>query len=143
MSFFTSLRISGGALSVERARADLATANLANANATRSPDGGPYRRRDPVLRAVPIEGAFGSQLERAIRAVRLERVVDDPRPPREVFNPSHPDADERGVVKLPNIQVVEEMVNLQSAQRSYEANLQAITTSRDMALRALRIGRTG
>jgi flagellar basal-body rod protein FlgC len=92
---------------------------------------------------VPIEGAFGSQLERAIRAVRLEGVVDDPRPPREVFNPSHPDADERGVVKLPNIQMVEELVNLQSAQRSYEANLQAITASRDMALRALRIGRIG
>jgi flagellar basal-body rod protein FlgC len=143
MSFFTSLQISGGALSVERARADLATANLANANATRSPEGGPYRRRDPVLRSVPIEGAFGSQLERAIRAVRLEGVVDDPRPPREVFNPSHPDADERGVVKLPNIQMVEELVNLQSAQRSYEANLQAITASRDMAVRALRIGRIG
>jgi flagellar basal-body rod protein FlgC len=96
-----------------------------------------------VLRSVPIEGAFGSQLERAIRAVRLEGVVDDPRPPREVFNPSHPDADERGVVKLPNIQMVEELVNLQSAQRSYEANLQAITASRDMAVRALRIGRIG
>ena len=143
MSFFTSLRISGGALSVERARADLATANLANANATRSPEGGPYRRRDPVLRAVPLEGAFGNQLERAIRAVRLERVVADPRPPREVFNPSHPDADDRGIVKLPNVQMVEELVNLQGAQRSYEANLQALSASREMALRALRIGKDG
>jgi flagellar basal-body rod protein FlgC len=141
MSFFTSLRTAGAALSVERARADLATANLANANATRSPEGGPYRRRDPVLRSVQLNGAFGDRLERAIRAVRLERVVTDPRPPREVFNPAHPDADERGVVKLPNVQIVEELVNLQSAQRSYEANLQAIAASREMALRALRIGR--
>jgi flagellar basal-body rod protein FlgC len=124
-------------------RADLATANLANANATRSPEGGPYRRRDPVLRAVPLEGAFGNQLERAIRAVRLERVVADPRPPREVFNPSHPDADDRGIVQLPNVQMVEELVNLQSAQRSYEANLQALSASREMALRALRIGKDG
>ena len=139
MSYFTALRISGGALSVERARADLATANLANA--TRSPEGGPYRRRDPVLRAVPLGDAFGNQLDRAIRAVRLERVVADPRPPREVFNPSHPDADQRGIVKLPNVQMVEELVNLQSAQRSYEANLQALSASRDMALRALRIGK--
>ena len=142
MSFFTSLRIGGAALAVERTRADLATANLANANATRSAEGGPYRRRDPVLRSESLEGAFGSRLERAVRAVRLERVVADTRPPREVFNPSHPDADERGVVQLPNVQIVEEMVNLQSAQRSYEANLQAITASREMALRALRIGRT-
>jgi flagellar basal-body rod protein FlgC len=142
MSFFTALRVGGAALSVERARADLATANLANANATRSAEGGPYRRRDPVLRSVAIEDAFGDRLERAIRAVRLERVAADPRPPREVFNPSHPDADDRGIVQLPNVQIVEELVNLQSAQRSYEANLQAIGASREMALRALRIGRT-
>jgi flagellar basal-body rod protein FlgC len=142
MSFFSALKIAGGALDAERMRADLATSNLANANATRSPEGGPYRRRDAVLRSVPTEGAFQGRLERAIRGVRLERVVTDPRPPREVFNPAHPDADERGVVRLPNIQMVEEMVNLLNAQRSYEANLQSILASRDMALRALRIGRT-
>ena len=133
MSFFSALKIAGGALEVERVRADLSTANLANANSTRSPEGGPYRRRDAVLRSVQTEPAFQG---------RLDRIVTDPRAPREVFNPSHPDADDRGVVRLPNISMVEEMVNLLNAQRSYEANLQSILASRDMALRALRIGRT-
>ena len=142
MSFFSALKIAGGALDAERLRADLSTANLANANATRSEDGGPYQRRDAVLRSVRTGGPFQGRLERAIRGVRLERIVADPRPPREVFNPSHPDADDRGVVRLPNISMVEEMVNLLNAQRSYEANLQSILASRDMALRALRIGRT-
>jgi flagellar basal-body rod protein FlgC len=142
MSFFSSLVISGSALRAERMRVDLATANLANANATRSAEGGPYRRRDPVLRAVPLEDSFGPRLERAVRNVEVVRVVTDPRPPREVFNPSHPDADERGVVRLPNVQLVEEMVNLLNARRSYEANLQVLEASRDMALRALRIGRS-
>jgi flagellar basal-body rod protein FlgC len=143
MSFFSSLAISGSALGAERMRVDLATANLANANATRSAEGGPYRRRDPVLRAVPLHDAFGPRLERAVRNVEVSRVVVDGRPPREIFNPSHPDADERGVVRLPNVQLVEEMVNLLNARRSYEANLQVLEASRDMALRALRIGRSG
>ncbi len=142
MSFFSSLKIAGAGLGVERTRANLATANLANANATRSAEGGPYRRRDPVLRSVPVGGPFEGQLERAVRAVRLDRVATDPRPPREVFNPGHPDADERGIVNMPNVDMVEEMVNLMNARRSYEANLQALQASRDMALRALRIGRT-
>ena len=143
MSFFSSLLISGSALGVERARADLATSNMANANATRGPEGGPYRRRDPVIRSNPLGHSFDNRLQRAIRGVEVTRVAVDPRPPREVFNPSHPDADERGVVRMPNVQVVEEMVNLMNAQRSYEANIQVIQSSRDMALRALRIGRTG
>jgi flagellar basal-body rod protein FlgC len=67
----------------------------------------------------------------------------DSRPPREVFNPAHPDADENGVVRLPNVSIVEELVNLRNAQRSFEANLTAVTASREMAQRALRIGRNG
>ena len=142
MSYFTSLVVSGSALKVERMRVDLATANLANASATRSDEGGPYRRRDVVLRATPAAGPFDGALARAIHTVQVERIVPDARPPREVFNPSHPDADDRGVVRLPNIQLVEETVNLLNAQRAFEANIQVIQSSRDMALRALRIGRT-
>jgi len=141
MSFFTSLKVSGSALQAERLRVDLASANLANANSTRSPEGGPYRRRDPVLQAIPLPGSFGSELSRAVRMVNVQRIVIDPRPPREVFNPSHPDADEQGILRLPNVQAVEETVNLMNASRSYEANLAAIRMSREMAERALRMGK--
>ncbi len=139
MSFFTSLKVSGSALAAERLRVDLASANLANANSTRTAEGGPYRRRDPVLQAVPVSRSFGSEIERAVRMVHVRRIVIDPRPPREVFNPSHPDADGQGIVRLPNVQIVEETVNLMNASRAYEANLVAISISREMAERAMRM----
>ena len=142
MSFFTSLRVNGSALAAERLRVDLASANLANANSTRTAEGGPYRRRDPILQAVPLSGSFGSEIERAVRMVDVRRIVIDPRPPREVFNPSHPDADSQGIVRLPNVQMVEETVNLMNASRAYEANLVAISISREMAERAMRMGKS-
>lgn len=142
MSFLDALRVSGSALSAERLRIDLASSNLANAESTRTPEGGPYRRRDPVFRAAPLDGGFGSELDRALRGVSVEKIVVDARPPREVFDPSHPDADRDGIVRLPNVSLVEEMANLQNAARSYEANIAAINAGRDMAMRALRIGRS-
>lgn len=142
MSFFTSLRVNGSALAAERLRVDLASANLANANSTRTAEGGPYRRRDPILQAVPLSGSFGSEIERAVRMVNVRRIVIDQRPPREVFNPSHPDADGQGIVRLPNVQILEETVNLMNASRAYEANLVAISISREMAERAMRMGKS-
>jgi flagellar basal-body rod protein FlgC len=143
MSLFRTLLVSGSALAAERLRADLASSNIANANSTRTEEGGPYRRRDPIFQSSPLESTFGSVLERSIQAVRVPSVQVDQRPPREVYNPSHPDADENGIVRLPNVDVIEEMVNLRSAQRSFEANLSAISAAREMALRALRLGRNG
>lgn len=141
MSFFSSLAVAGSGLRAERLRVDLATANLANQNSTRTPEGGPYRRRDPVLQAVAFGDRFGSGFESALRQVSVRRIVTDARPPREIFDPSHPDADERGVVLMPNVNIAEEMVNLMSAQRAFEADLTVIRTSREMAERALRLGR--
>ena len=143
MSFFTSLKINGAALAMERLRVDLAAANLANANSTRSAEGGPYRRRDPLVAALPVEGSFGSELDRVLRVPSVRKIVIDPRPPREIFNPSHPDADPQGIVRMPNVNLVEETVNIRNAARSYEANLAAINVSRQMAERALRTGRSG
>ena len=141
MSFFTSLIVSGSALSAERLRVDLASANLANANSTRSTDGGPYRRRDPVLAAVPYQTHLGHELGQALRMVKVLAVVIDPRPPREIFDPSHPDAGADGIVRFPNISAIEESVNLLNASRAFQANVSAIEVSREMANRALRIGR--
>ncbi len=95
-----------------------------------------------MLQAVPLGSSFGSEMERAVRMVDVRRIVIDPRPPREVFNPSHPDADGQGIVRLPNVQMVEETVNLMNASRAYEANLLAISISRDMAERAMRMGKS-
>jgi flagellar basal-body rod protein FlgC len=142
MSLLRTLELSGSALRAERLRADLASSNIANAHSTRTPEGGPYRRRDPVFEAAPL-GGFGGALEGALRGVAVREIRADPRPPREVLDAGHPDADERGIVRLPNVSIIEEMVNLRSAQRSFEANLAAIGAAREMALRALRLGKGG
>jgi flagellar basal-body rod protein FlgC len=142
MSFFTSLAVSGSGLAVERLRVDLASANLANANATQTAEGGPYRRRDAVISAQTFGSAFGSELDRAVRRVAINDVRVDPRPPREIFNPAHPDAGPNGMLKIPNVNAVEEMTNLRNAQRSFEANLAAINISREMATRAMRVGKS-
>jgi flagellar basal-body rod protein FlgC len=141
MSFFTSLSVSTSGLKAERLRADLASANLANANSTRTAEGGPYRRRDPVLGTATTGGAFSSELDRAVKEVSVRRIVVDMRPPRQIFSPSHPDADENGMLSLPNIRAVEEITNLTNASRAFQANVAAIKASRDMAERALRIGK--
>ncbi|MFQ5698773.1 MAG: flagellar basal body rod protein FlgC [Myxococcota bacterium] len=143
MSFLSSLAISASGLRAERLRVDLASANLANANSTRTAEGGPYRRRDPVLVASPVASPFGPALDQALRKVNVHQIVVDSRPPREVFDPGHPDADANGIVRMPNVRTVEEVANLLNAARSYEANLTAITASRSMAERALRLGRIG
>jgi len=141
MSFFTSLKVSQSGLTAERLRVELASANLANAHSTRSTEGGPYRRRDPIIRAVGISGFFGSELERAIRRVQVDGIRIDPSDPRKVFNPSHPDADENGMVSFPNVRVVEEVTNITNASRAFQANIAALRAGRDMAQRAMRIGR--
>jgi len=143
MSLFRTLAISGSGLSAERLRADLASANLANAISTRSAEGGPYRRRDPIFETVPAGSEFGAVFDRALTRVAVRQIRVDPRPPREILSPSHPDADERGILRLPNVNVVEELTNLRNAQRSFEANLAAISIAREMANRALRLGRGG
>ncbi len=141
MSFFTSLKVSQSGLTAERLRVELASANLANAHSTRSTEGGPYRRRDPIIRAVGSSGFFGSELERAIRRVQVDGIRIDPSDPRKVFNPSHPDADENGMVSFPNVRVVEEVTNITNASRAFQANIAALRAGRDMAQRAMRIGR--
>ena len=135
MDFFTALRISGTGLSAERTRLNIASSNLANAETTRTPEGGPYRRVDPVFAAVAATelGAAGPQ------AVEVAAVVADPTEGKRVYSPGHPDADPEGFVTLPNVNPVHEVVNLLSASRGYEANTAAIDTLKQMAARALEI----
>ena len=145
MNFFNALRVSSSGLTAQRVRMNLAANNLANINTTKTPEGGPYRRKDVVFASQPLEKSFGdtlnSRMTGKLSEVRVAGIIDDPRPPHEKHDPQHPDADENGYVKTPNIKLMEEMVNMLSATRSYEANVTAIKATKDMALKALEIGK--
>jgi len=146
MDFFDALHISSSGLSAQRLRMNLISANLANMNTTRTKAGEPYRRRDPVFAAqTPARGAsFREMLDirqkELLKEVAVVDIVEDSRPPIKKYDPSHPDADENGYVSMPNINLMEEMVDMISATRSYEASVTAIQSAKDMALKALEIG---
>ncbi len=128
-------------LRAQRVRIATAASNIANADTTRTREGGPYRRRDPYFAATPIGPAFGDRLDRALRQVEVPRIVRDPREPLLRFDPGHPDANPDGYVGMPRVNVVEEMTNVMSASRSYEANLAVIRKVGQMGEATMRIGR--
>ena len=146
MSLINSLGISRSGLQMERLRMDVVANNLANINSTRTPEGGPYRRQTLLVRS--LDGStptFQAMLSRSAGTttggVAADAVVDDPRPPRRVYEPGHPDADAEGYVLYPDIDVAIEMTDMMSAQRSYQANVTALNAIKSMAQRALEIGR--
>jgi len=145
MSFMSAMEIISSSLAASRLRMNLVASNLANAQTTRTAEGGPYRRRDPVFQATPVQQPFADQLRdrlsSSLRGVTVSNVVVDQRPPRTVFDPGHPDADAAGLVKLPNVNVVEEMVDMITASRAYEAGVTAMQSIKAMATKALAIGR--
>lgn len=145
MDFLDSLTISSSGLSAQRVRMNVISSNLANINTTRTTQGGPYQRKDVVFAASPVNRTFQdvlqSQFAQKLPGVEVAGVIPDQRPPLMRFDPQHPDADEQGYVAMPNINLMEEMVNMISATRSYEANVAAINATKNMALKALEIGR--
>jgi flagellar basal-body rod protein FlgC len=137
----SAITASASALSAERTRIEAAVSNMANAESTRGPDGQPYRRRD-VLLAADHTSSFDNALGKAgAIGVRVAGVVEDQAPFRTRYEPSHPDADAQGFVKLPNIDPQNEMVDLIGATRAYQANLSAIGLIRDLVQKALELGR--
>ena len=141
MSLSQVVDIAASGLGAQRARMTVTASNLANAESTRTAGGGPYRRRDVVFQARPLAQDFRGELARALREVRVARVVEDRRPPLTRHQPGHPDAGPDGMVRLPRVNVVEELANLLSAARSFEANLLALRKAREMGQAALQIGR--
>ena len=145
MDFFDAINTSSSGLSAQRLRMNLISGNLANVNTTRTDTGGPYRRKEAVFTAQPPEESFKKILvdrqNRLLSIVKVDRVVEDSNPPVMKYDPQHPDADEKGYVAMPNINVMEEMVNMISATRGYEANVTALKAAKEMASRALEIGR--
>ena len=145
MDFFSSMRVSATGLDAQMKRMNTISSNIANAETTRTPEGGPYRRKDPVFAAQTDRESFGEilkdKMDEHVQGVQVTEVVEDERPPRMVYNPSHPDANADGYVAMPNVNPVEEMANMISAQRSYEANVTALGAAKAMAQKALEIGR--
>ena len=142
MSLFNSLSISGTGMAAQRLRAQLLAENIANAETTRTPEGGPYRRKDAVFRTTDIEqSSFSPILGEALRptGVSVAEIVHDESDPEMRYLPGHPDADTDGYVAFPHISPAEEMVDLLNASRSYQANVSAISAVKDMIQRSIEI----
>lgn len=144
MPLSSAIAASASALDAQRARMEVAVSNMANAESTRGADGQPYRRRDVILRSSPIEqtSGFDAVVGRATAVgVTVANVVEDGEAFKQRYEPSHPDADEQGYVRVPNVDVPEEMVDMVAAARAYQANLSAIGVIRDTIQKALELGR--
>ncbi len=142
MNHLSVFEISASGMAFERLRADTASANLANLHTTRSLQGGPYKPLRAVAGSTFDPASFENQLSAAAVAqgLRTAEVKEMPTPPRMVYEPGHPDANEKGYVAYPNINLVTEMVSLMTATRAFEANVSALNAAKAMALKALEIG---
>jgi flagellar basal-body rod protein FlgC len=139
MSLFGSLSVSASGLNAQRARAELLVENLANAETTRTPQGGPYRRKDVVFSSEAQGSPFGAVFQTELQAngVAASEVVEDTREPDKRYMPGHPDADAGGYVAFPNINPAEDMVDLTNASRGYQANVAAMSAVKDMIHRSI------
>ncbi|MEE2828162.1 MAG: flagellar basal body rod protein FlgC [Myxococcota bacterium] len=137
------LQVSASGLSAERTRLQTTSQNIANARTTRTDEGGAYKRKIPVFQATEIPGdPFQDLMDAKLETASVVDVIEDARAPEMVYDPGHPDADpETGLVEMPNVNLIEEMVDMITASRSYEANVTAMSATKAMALKALEIGR--
>jgi flagellar basal-body rod protein FlgC len=140
MSLITALDINASGLTAQRRRVEVASSNLANSQTTRTAEGGAYRRKDVVFETAPFGVTLGTALN-GTDGVKVSNVVEDPSPFDQRYEPGHPDADVAGYVSYPNVNPMEEMANLMSAARSYEANIASISIVKAMINRTLEIGR--
>jgi flagellar basal-body rod protein FlgC len=140
MSLFSVLSIGESGMAAQRMRAELLTENLANAETTRTPEGGPYRRKDAVFETAPATSPFSSVFNAQMQAaggVGVSEIVTDTSAPERRFMPGHPDADADGYVAFPHINPAEDMVDLMGASRNYEANVAAIGAVKDMIQKSI------
>jgi flagellar basal-body rod protein FlgC len=145
MDFLSSLSISGSGLTAQKLRMDVISQNIANAEVTRTEDGTPYRRKMVVLSSINGSGSFRDALDNATAVktsgVQVQSILEDQSDLVPVYNPNHPDANEEGYVMMPNVNTAQEMVDIMSASRAYEANATAFNATKTMLLKALDIGR--
>lgn len=144
MSFMNGMNVSASGMTAQRLRLDIISQNIANVNTTRDENGNTYRRKNVVFAEKDIS-PFGAVLMKTAgrvgNGVKVTEIVEDPSELRKVYDPSHPDADEDGYVSYPNVNVVQEMTDMISATRSYEANVTAFNATKSMALKGLEVGK--
>lgn len=145
MGFFDSMDTAASGLTAQRLRLDIISQNMANVNTTRTADGGPYKRKTVIFEQMQNENSFSSILNKkkqsGVNGVRVASIVEDESQGALVYNPTHPDANAEGYVEMPNVNTVDEMVNMISASRSYEANVTSFNTMKSMFAKALEIGK--
>lgn len=143
MDIFATFDVSASALKANKIRLDTISSNLANVETTSTPEGGPYKKKSVYFESTPLSfnDHLQQNLQKDIQGVKVKEILEDENPPKLVYNPSHPDAKEDGYVAMPNVNVIEEMVDMMNATRSYEANTTVIKSAKRMAMKALEIGR--
>lgn len=145
MDILTGMRVSASGMAAQRTRMNTISSNIANINTTRTPEGGPYRRKDVIFESMPEAKSFGEILtstpQKDVQRVQVTDVLVDQKAPRMEYRPDHVDADENGYVAMPNINLMEEMANMIQATRAYEANVSAMNATKDMAMTSLELGR--
>jgi flagellar basal-body rod protein FlgC len=141
MSLFSALSVSASGLTAQRTRAELLVENLANSETTRTPDGGPYRRKDAVFSSAPQGSPFSAEFQTQMgsfsNGVEVSDVFQDTRDPEMRYQPGHPDADTNGYVAYPRMNPAEDMVDLMAATRGYDANVSAMSAVKDMIQRSI------
>jgi len=141
MEFFTTFKIAGSGLSAQRKKMDVITSNIANVSTTSTPEGGPYKRKVMSFAVDPLEKGFDRNLKDAVNAVKVGEVAEEKEGFKKIFDPAHPDADKEGFVTLPNVNLMLEMTDLITASRAYEANATAFDAMKNMAMKAMDIGK--
>ncbi|PKM49835.1 MAG: flagellar basal body rod protein FlgC [Firmicutes bacterium HGW-Firmicutes-7] len=147
MSVFNTMNVSATGMTAQRLRMDTISQNIANVNTTRGDKGGPYRRKIPVFEEINTHKNFSNMLNQylgeysKVGGVKVKEIVEDKSPFLSLYDPAHPDANAEGYVLMPNVNSLEEMTNLISANRSYEANVTAFNSNKSMLAKALEIGR--
>jgi len=138
LSLFDSLSVSATGMSAQRTRAELLVENLANSETTRTPEGGPYRRKDAIFSTADVTSPFGSMFQTQLSAgVEVSEIQVDQRDPEKRYMPGHPDADKDGYVAIPRANPAEDMVDLLTSARGYQANVAAMTAVKDMIQRSI------
>jgi flagellar basal-body rod protein FlgC len=138
MSLFSSIAVSASGMAAQRTRAALLVENIANAETTRTQDGGPYRRKDVIFTTSPVASDFASELDSQLQTgVLVSAISIDQRPPEKQYSPGHPDADADGYVAMPRMNPAEDMVDLTGANRAYQANVAAISSVKDMIQKSI------
>ncbi|HEV3331711.1 MAG TPA: flagellar basal body rod protein FlgC [Bryobacteraceae bacterium] len=140
MSLLSALSVSASGMAAQRTRAEVLVENIANSETTRTPEGGPYRRKDAIFSSQVVPSAFSSQLDselNGLTGVSVTGISVDSREPERRYMPGHPDADPDGYVSMPRVNPAEDMVDLMGASRSYEANVSAISAIKDMIQRSI------